>query len=53
MKNLKFLLSLTLLVLTAYACEPEEMPQEEVQAVDNISANGNSDDEVEYRKDNS
>jgi hypothetical protein len=53
MKKLKFLLSLTLLVLTAYSCEPEELPPSEPDAVEDVSANGDTDDEVTDRKGNS
>tara|TARA_R110002012_G_scaffold321439_1_gene549199 strand:+ start:1299 stop:1460 length:162 start_codon:yes stop_codon:yes gene_type:complete len=53
MKNFKNLLILSIIALFTYSCEPEEMPQDEVQAVDNISANGESDDEVKDRKGNS
>jgi len=51
MKNFKNLLILSIIALFTYSCEPEEMPQDE--AVDNISANGDYDDEVKDRKGNS
>ncbi len=53
MKTFKNLLILSIIAMLTYSCEPEEMPQSEAQAVDNVSANGDSDDEVEDRKGNS
>ncbi|MDR5591098.1 hypothetical protein [Christiangramia sp. SM2212] len=53
MKTFKNLLILSIIILFSYSCEPEEMPQDEVTAVDNISATGDSKDEVKDRKGNS
>tara|TARA_B100002049_G_C16018824_1_gene349302 strand:+ start:339 stop:500 length:162 start_codon:yes stop_codon:yes gene_type:complete len=53
MKNFKNLLILSIIALFTYSCEPEEMPKDEVEAVDNVSAHGDNDDEVEDRKGNS
>lgn len=51
MKTFKNLLSLTFLILIAYSCEPEELPENKTSNHTNISADsGDQDDEVEDRK---
>tara|TARA_R100000789_G_C2963079_1_gene138504 strand:+ start:485 stop:646 length:162 start_codon:yes stop_codon:yes gene_type:complete len=51
MKTLRNLLGVTFFILTAYSCEPEELPQEEILNQTNISADtGDKADEVEDRK---
>ena len=52
MKILKNSLSLTLLILAAYSCEPEELPIDESMSVEEITANGEHDGEVEDRRGN-
>lgn len=48
MKTLKNLLSLTFLILIAYSCEPEQLPDTKPSINKNISAaTGDQDDEVE------
>ncbi|MDT0641587.1 hypothetical protein RM553_01965 [Zunongwangia sp. F363] len=48
MKTFKNLLSLTLIVLVAYSCEPEELPETTTSIHKNISADtGDQDYEVE------
>lgn len=51
MKTFKNLLSLTFLILIAYSCEPEELPEDKTLNPTNISADtGDQDDEEEDRK---
>ncbi|VVV00916.1 hypothetical protein [Mesonia oceanica] len=53
MKTFKNLLSITFLILIAYSCEPEELPDSSVSDNQNITAStGDQDDEVIDRKDN-
>lgn len=53
MKIFKNFFPLLFLLLIAYSCEPEELPENTIENVENISANtGDQGQEVEDRKGN-
>ncbi|EIJ37110.1 MULTISPECIES: hypothetical protein [Flavobacteriaceae] len=53
MKTFKNLLCVTFLILIAYSCEPEELPDNSISENQKITAStGDQDDEVVERKEN-